>query len=451
MVQAMVALFPLPVMPSRVWKRSPRSTPSASPSIARGWSPAGEKSLTTLNGGTADKATRVVRHRRRPDSTEPGRRSRAQRDQAAPVRQCVAVAGPCQSVWNGPTGRRTSRRTACPGDVRPVELAWPLEGSHLAMAPSRSVGAYGRKRLPARRLAPHVGAAPVALVLASGPVAAASHRSAAALLGIPGFDRRGHVEVVTPRQRRHLDPQATVHRWRVLPNEHITMIDGIACTRVARTLVDLAGVLHPSRTERAVDNCLAMRVVTLQGLRAAFDDLAQRGRKGIATMRGILAERAGPYVPVEGELEARFRDLMGAAGLPEPVRQLDVGDSSGWIGRVDFAYPAAGLLIELDGRRNHSSKLDQEADRRRDARLAERVGGRSGSAGPTLSTAATSSSTSSATSSQAPRHEVLADLGLSGHAGPTTRQPQFGPGGPRSTSMPGRPRPPGRRARRRCG
>src|SRR5436305_4667285 len=44
-----------------------------------------------------------------------------------------------------------------------------------------------------------------ALVLASGPVAAASHRSAAALLEIPGFVRAGVVEVVTPRPRRHRD------------------------------------------------------------------------------------------------------------------------------------------------------------------------------------------------------------------------------------------------------
>ncbi|MEA2844655.1 MAG: hypothetical protein QOJ69_2326 [Actinomycetota bacterium] len=208
-----------------------------------------------------------------------------------------------------------------------------------------------------------------ALVLASGPVAAASHRSAAALLGIPGFERRGLVEVVTPRPRRHLEPPALVHRWRLLPEGHITVVEGIGCTRVPRTLVDLAGVLHPSRTERAVDNCLAMRIVTVAGLREVFDELAQRGRKGIATMRSILEQRADNFVPVESELEARFLDLIRGAGLPDPVRQLDVGDTT-WIGRVDFAYPAASLLVELDSSRHHSSRLDVEADRARDAKLA---------------------------------------------------------------------------------
>ena len=46
----MVALLPLPVMPSRVWKRSPRSSPSASAAMAAGWSPEGSKSDTMRNG-----------------------------------------------------------------------------------------------------------------------------------------------------------------------------------------------------------------------------------------------------------------------------------------------------------------------------------------------------------------------------------------------------------------
>ena len=69
-------------------------------------------------------------------------------------------------------------------------------------------------------------------------------------------------------------------------------------------------------------------------------------------------------MPVESELEARFVDLIRSAGLPEPIRQMNVGDESDWIGRVDFAYPAVNLLVELDGRRHHSAKLDLEADRR---------------------------------------------------------------------------------------
>ena len=51
------------------------------------------------------------------------------------------------------------------------------------------------------------------------------------------------------------------------------------------------------------------------------------------------------------------------------MKQLDIGDSAAWIGRVDFAYPSARLVIELDSDRHHSSKLDRDADNLRDARL----------------------------------------------------------------------------------
>jgi hypothetical protein len=40
-VQAIVAVLPVPVAPTRVWKRSPARIPSASVSIAFGWSPVG--------------------------------------------------------------------------------------------------------------------------------------------------------------------------------------------------------------------------------------------------------------------------------------------------------------------------------------------------------------------------------------------------------------------------
>jgi len=209
----------------------------------------------------------------------------------------------------------------------------------------------------------------MALTLAAGPSAAASHCSAAALLGIPGFGRRGVPEVTTPRSRHHRAEPAIVHRWRPFSDDHLTVIDGMATTRPARTLVDLAGVVHPLRTERAVDNCLAAGSVTFGCLHDTFLHLAGRGRKGVAVMRAILGERDADYVPPASELEALFRELVRAAGLPEPVRQLDVGDGQGWIGRVDFAYPRIRRLIELDGRRFHSALLDRKADERRDQRL----------------------------------------------------------------------------------
>jgi hypothetical protein len=168
----------------------------------------------------------------------------------------------------------------------------------------------------------------LALVFAAGPDAAATHRSAAALLGVPGFGT-GPLEVSTPRPRRHRNPSAIVHRSRAFPPGHLTMIDGIRTTRVARTLVDLAAVLPSSRTERAVENCLSAGLVTVSGLRAMTDELGRRGRTGITLMRELLEARGDGYVASASELEAK-------------------------------------LVVELDSRRYHSSKLDFDADRARD-------------------------------------------------------------------------------------
>ena len=208
----------------------------------------------------------------------------------------------------------------------------------------------------------------MAVTLAAGPDAVASHRSAAALLDLPGFRRLGSLEVTTPRATKRRHPDATTHGSLWLPGSHVSTVDGIPSTCAARTLVDLAAVLPPGRTERAIDNCLAAGHVTTHALAAVAADLARPGRPGTALIRRLLEERSEGYVAPASELEARFLALVRSAGLPEPVRQHDVGDSGRWMGRVDFAYPDLRLLIELDSRRHHMSKLDFEADRDRDTR-----------------------------------------------------------------------------------
>ncbi len=86
-------------------------------------------------------------------------------------------------------------------------------------------------------------------------------------------------------------------------------------------------------------------------------------------MRDLVAERNDGQPVPQSALKARFLQVIREAGLPTPVRQLDVGDREGWVGRVDFAYPRARLLIELDGRRHHTALLDWERDLGRGNRL----------------------------------------------------------------------------------
>lgn len=200
-------------------------------------------------------------------------------------------------------------------------------------------------------------------VLHVGHGAVASHRSAAALFRLPGFELR-HVHVTQPlRPDWDPPPYGELHAM-PLPPDHVTTVDGIPCTTVPRTLFDLAASeTHERRVERALDNALAMRLTSLPALR----DLVahSKGRHGVRLMRTLLEARQGAYVPPASELEARFLELIRAAGLPEPVRQASVGGRE-LVGRVDMLWPDEKLIAELDSRRHHSAKLDAENDVRRD-------------------------------------------------------------------------------------
>jgi len=206
------------------------------------------------------------------------------------------------------------------------------------------------------------------LVLACGPGAAASHRAAGALLSVPRL-RPGVVEVVTVRPWRQRVEAAEVHSSRWLPAGQVVVADDVPATTVPRTIADLAGMFHPRRLERLVDDCLAANLVTVPALWALLDEMPTRGRRGVVALRGLLDERDEGYTPPASELEAAFRDLCREAGLPQPVRQFAVGDRNEWVGRVDVAYPDHRLIIELDSRRYHTARLDLESDRRRDNRL----------------------------------------------------------------------------------
>lgn len=205
-------------------------------------------------------------------------------------------------------------------------------------------------------------------VLHAGEGAAVSHLAAAALWGVPGFSEE-RVEV--SRQRgaaRHRSLPARLHEPRYLPEHHCTVRYGVPVTSVARTMFDLSARLHPQRTERALENALTRKLVTLKALHAVTIELVEHGRTGSALMRQLLADRGVGYIPPASGLEARFLALLAAAGLDLPACQVDLGGES-WIGRVDFYYCHVRLIIEIDSDIHHTAKLDIESDERRDAAL----------------------------------------------------------------------------------
>jgi hypothetical protein len=196
-----------------------------------------------------------------------------------------------------------------------------------------------------------------------------SHESAAALLGVPGFALEPLVVTVARHGRRSL-AGVRIEQSLEIPSHHVTVIDGIPCTTLPRTLFDLCGRRKKwGRAARAIDTVLAGKRVTKASLWRVLIDLAEHGRDGTVMFRTLLQERSGDYVPPASELERLFIGVSRRHGLPAPDRQVDLGDEVGWIGRVDFLFRDARIVVEVDGGESHDGLLDQEADEQRDERL----------------------------------------------------------------------------------
>lgn len=206
-------------------------------------------------------------------------------------------------------------------------------------------------------------------VLAAGGGAVISHNSAAALLLLPGFSIDPVTISVIRDGRRDLRG-TRIEQTLALPAEHWRLVDSIPCTTMARTLFDLCGDVQARKAERALDTALARKLVTRSQLWRVLVDLAEHGRSGTVLMRRLLEERRDDYVAPESELEARLIELARRFGLPEPERQIDLGDEHGWIGRVDFLFRGARVVVEVDGAAFHDGLLDRRSDEARDTRLA---------------------------------------------------------------------------------
>ena len=103
----------------------------------------------------------------------------------------------------------------------------------------------------------------LAAVMACGPRAALSHRSAAGLWEIR--QSSGRIEVTVPEVSRRVAGIRT-YRTRMLHPQDFTVVDGIPVTSVARTLLDLAAVLRPPDLEAALDRAERLRIFDLSAV-----------------------------------------------------------------------------------------------------------------------------------------------------------------------------------------
>ncbi|MGH2793007.1 MAG: endonuclease domain-containing protein [Actinomycetota bacterium] len=143
---------------------------------------------------------------------------------------------------------------------------------------------------------------------------------------------------------------------------------GIRVTTVARTLVDLAGVMDPHALEVALEWGLRSRHASFKHITAALER-AGPTIAGRTILRSLIREHSG--VATESAFEALLYRRLLDFGLPRPVRQYVITDDGRFVARPDFAYPEAKLVIEADSFRFHSRQSDLRRDRRRQNHLAK--------------------------------------------------------------------------------
>lgn len=276
--------------------------------------------------------------------------------------------------------------TACrhDGGVLPKQLAEQAAARHGLVTRAELTPVIGRGGIQHRldvgalvrihRDVYRVAAAPrtgrqrlLAAVLAAGDGAVASMRNAAALFELEEFEA-DLVELAVPPRRRVRVPRAVVHQSDRLPPEHVTVVDAIPSTTVARTLCDLTAVRPRWAIERAVDRALTRRLTTRHELDRTFLRLSGRGRRRCRIMRVILDARNPVIEAGESPMECRVAQVLVRAGLPCPEQQYSVRIANRQY-RLDLAYPEQRVVIEYDGWDAHSTRSAFDRDRCRQNRL----------------------------------------------------------------------------------
>jgi len=161
-------------------------------------------------------------------------------------------------------------------------------------------------------------------------------------------------EVITPTERRV--PGVVTRRARRGEMRDRSTWHGIPTTSVARTLVDLAGVLGPDDLARACHEASVQHRTTPAQVESVLS--RRPSSPGVATLRRVLW--GGVHVTLSA-LEARFLQRLREARLALPQTNRPAGGR-----RVDCRWPEQNLTVELDSYRFHVSRHAWELDRRRE-------------------------------------------------------------------------------------
>jgi hypothetical protein len=205
----------------------------------------------------------------------------------------------------------------------------------------------------------------LAAALACGPGSAISHLSAAALWGLKDRDPVV-IDVIVPCETGRKIDGIRARRCRYPTSDEVTVHEGIPCTTVARTLVDLAGTVSRKSLRRAVEQAAVLRLLDVTALDMSM--VQAKGRRGLPALKAVLApwRRWGDEMPrLRSLLEARVLPALIEAGVPPPRCNVTMTIDSEPV-EVDLLWEKERLAIETDGEQTHGTRAAFQEDRRRD-------------------------------------------------------------------------------------
>ena len=197
----------------------------------------------------------------------------------------------------------------------------------------------------------------------------ASHRAAACLHELDGFNDHQPIEVTVPYQRCPAHDDIIVHRWTGPDPHDYTEVDSIPTSGVASTLARLGAVVCQPRVEQALDDALR-RGYSLRWIEQTVERLHRPGPTGTGVLLRLLRDPARRGVAPDSVFERLTARILEAAGLPAPTLQHPVRLPNGQVARIDIAWPSVKWGIECHSRRYHFGPSHAAADHDRDHQLA---------------------------------------------------------------------------------
>lgn len=245
--------------------------------------------------------------------------------------------------------------------MRPMALITPLAEQQLGLAaryqildrgvPSPTIDSLleAGRLAPAARAVYRIPGSPdtpwsrlLATVLACGPGAVLSHRSAAWMWELADAPTRHEVSV--PRDRRLRPREVVVHESTDLHLAGRGLVQGVPVTGVGRTILDCA--TNPSvDVELLIDAARRIHRISRTLLPHVVVTHARSGRRGINRLRSLLEIDEMPH--------SDFERLVW--------RWLDAHDVTGWVRHyctvvprygaveIDIAWPDLRIALELEG------------------------------------------------------------------------------------------------------